>query len=115
MSRKLNLYLTDILTSISNIQSDATELTYEQLLQDRRTKDAITHNLFIIGESTKQIPQSIREKYSYIPWQQIAGMRDMIAHAYFNLNPRIIWNVIQQDLEPLKTCIEQMQQNDSLE
>ena len=82
MSRNLKLYLVDILNSIDNIQSDTTNISYEEFVQDRRTKDAVILNLLIIGEATKQIPQDIRDQHPEIQWKQIAGMRDMIAHAY---------------------------------
>jgi uncharacterized protein with HEPN domain len=114
MSRNLKLYLADILDSISNIQSDTAEISYEELVQDRRTKDAIILNLLIIGEAVKQIPQDIRAQYPEIQWKQIAGMRDMIAHAYFSINTRIIWNVIQNDLAPLKNCIDDIKVNESM-
>ena len=115
MSRKLSLYLTDILTSISNIQRYTDQLSYEDLIEDQRTLDAVTHNLLIIGEATKQIPDTLHSGYPQIQWKAIAGMRDMIAHAYFSINTRIVWNVIQQDLQPLKNCIEQIQQDENLD
>ncbi|MDB9494856.1 DUF86 domain-containing protein [Spirulina major CS-329] len=106
MSRQLSLYLNDILSSIAKIQIYASHLSYEELVADEKTLDAVTHNLLIIGEATKQIPDTLREQYPQIPWQQIAGIRDIIAHAYFTINPRIIWNVIQQELVPLQNCIQ---------
>lgn len=115
MSRKLSLYLTDIVTSISKIQRYTAELGYEELIQDELTLDAITHNLLIIGEATKQIPDTLRNNYPQIQWKAIAGMRDIIAHAYFSINTRIVWNVIQQHLQPLKDCIEQIQQDDNID
>jgi uncharacterized protein with HEPN domain len=115
MSRKLSLYLTDILTSISKIQRYTDKLSYEELIEDQRTLDAVTHNLLIIGEATKQISDTLRSRYPQIQWQAIAGMRDIIAHAYFSINSRIVWNVIQQDLQPLKNCIEQIQKDENLD
>jgi uncharacterized protein with HEPN domain len=115
MSRNLSLYLTDILTSISKIQRYTAGLSYEDLIQNELTLDAVIHNLLIIGEAAKQIPDELRSKYSQIQWRAIAGMRDLIAHAYFSINPRIVWNVIQQDLQPLKNCIEQIQQNENFD
>jgi uncharacterized protein with HEPN domain len=109
MSRDLTLYLDDILTSIHNIQTDTSDLNYNTFTKDRKTKDAVILNLLIIGESTKQIPKTIREQYPQIQWKQIAGMRDIIAHAYFSLNTKIVWGVIQDDLVALKTTIEQIQ------
>ncbi|WP_347278281.1 DUF86 domain-containing protein [Limnothrix sp. FACHB-1088] len=102
----------DILNSIDNIQSDTTNISYEEFVQDRRTKDAVILNLLIIGEATKQIPQDIRDQHSEIQWKQIAGMRDMIAHAYFSINNKIVWNIIENDLDFLKTCIKNIQSNE---
>lgn len=115
MSRNLSLYLTDILTSISKIQRYTIGLSYENLIQNELILDAVIHNLLIIGEATTQIPDPLRSKYPQIQWKAIAGMRDMIAHAYFSINTRIVWNVIQQDLQPLQDCIEQLQQNEDLD
>ncbi len=115
MSRKLSFYLSDILKSISNIQSYTANITYDELIQDQKTLDAITYNLLIIGEATKQVPNNLRSKYSQIEWKQIAGIRDIIAHAYFSINTRIVWNIIENELITLKDCIELIQQNEDLE
>jgi uncharacterized protein with HEPN domain len=88
-------------------------MSYEQLIQDTKTFDAIIHNFMIIGEATKQIPDNLRSQYPHIPWREIAGMRDIITHTYFTINSRIVWNVICQDLAPLQQCIELIQQNNS--
>lgn len=106
MSRQLRLYLDDIVNSICKIEKYTKALTYDEFISDEKTLDAVIHNLLIIGEATKQIPSEIRIKYPQIQWQQIAGMRDIIAHAYFTINTRIVWNVIPQELNLLKTCIE---------
>lgn len=115
MSRSLRLYLTDILSSIHKIQKYAENLTYEQLCQDERTLDAITHNLQIIGEATKRIPDSLRIKYPEIDWKKIAGLRDIIAHTYFYVNTKIVWSIIQTKLDPLKNCVELILQNEEIE
>lgn len=106
MSRNLSLYLADILSSIDNIQSYTRSMTYDELIADRRTLDAVIHNFYIIGEATKQIPETIRIKYPQVEWKKIAGLRDIIAHAYFSLNTQIIWSIIQTKLEPLKATVE---------
>lgn len=115
MSRNLSLYLTDILTSINKIKKYTTSLTYDQLVNEEKTLDAVVYNLMIIGEATKQIPQDLRNKYSQIEWRQIAGLRDIIAHGYFTVNTQIVWNIIQSKLEQLKTCIELILETENLE
>lgn len=100
MSRPLNLYLSDIINSIDKIQNYTANLTYDRLCEDDKTLDAVVHNLLIIGEATKQFPHSMRLKYPQIEWKEIAGLRDIIAHNYFSLNEKIIWDIIQTELHP---------------
>ncbi|HIJ11878.1 TPA: DUF86 domain-containing protein [Candidatus Woesearchaeota archaeon] len=42
------------------------------------------------------------ETYPNVPWKDIAGMRDIIAHAYFKINLDRIWNIIEKELSPLR-------------
>ncbi|MEC4803164.1 MAG: DUF86 domain-containing protein [Jaaginema sp. PMC 1079.18] len=114
MSRNLNLYLADILNSIAKIQKYVTDLTYRDFCADDKTLDAVIHNLLIIGEATKQIPDSLRSKYSQIEWQKIAGIRDIIAHTYFYINPKIVWNIITTQLVPLQTTVQLILNNEDL-
>jgi uncharacterized protein with HEPN domain len=109
MSRHLSLYLNDIIESIERIQKYAFNISYEQLIEDEKTFDAIVHNLMIIGEAVKQVPDELRKEYLQIPWREIAGMRDIITHTYFRINSRLVWNVINQDLVQLKECIQSIQ------
>jgi uncharacterized protein with HEPN domain len=59
----------------------------------------------IIGEATKNIPKNIREKYTQIPWKDIAGMRDRLIHAYSEVDLRLVWMTIKQRLPELKSII----------
>ncbi|MDE1811113.1 MAG: DUF86 domain-containing protein [Candidatus Micrarchaeota archaeon] len=59
-------------------------------------------NLIVIGEAAKAIPQEIRETQGSVPWSAIAQFRDKITHQYFNINIRIVWDVVQNQLPGLK-------------
>jgi len=56
MSRNLALYLDDILTSIAKIERYTANMTREAFVTDERTFDAVAHNLQVIGEAVKNIP-----------------------------------------------------------
>ncbi|MDJ1174031.1 HepT-like ribonuclease domain-containing protein [Roseofilum capinflatum] len=92
MSRSLRLYLDDILKSINKIQRYTTQMSQDQLVADERTFDAVVHNLQIIGEATKSIPEDIRNRYTSIDWQKIIGLRNIIVHTYFSVDDEIIWD-----------------------
>ncbi|MBE9048165.1 DUF86 domain-containing protein [Pleurocapsales cyanobacterium LEGE 10410] len=108
MSRNLRLHLSDILTSIGKIERYTIGMSYEQLVADELTFDAVVHNLQIIGEAVKNIPPEIRDRYPEVEWRKIAGLRDIIAHAYFTIDDRIVWDIIQNKLSTLHQNIEQI-------
>ncbi len=115
MSRDLSLYLTDIINSVDRIKDYTRNMNYDDFVEDIKTYDAVIHNLQIIGEATKQVPEIIRQKYPDIPWRQVAGLRDVIAHTYFMVNPEIVWNILNTELKSLRDCIALILQNEVLQ
>lgn len=108
MSRNLRLYLSDILTSISKIKRYTAGMSYEQLITDELSFDAVVHNLQIIGEAVKNIPSEIRDRYPQVEWRKMAGLRDVIAHAYFTIDDQIVWDIVQNKLDDLHQKIQQI-------
>jgi len=103
--RGVKLYLTDIDDAISAIQSYSKDISFEQLQNDRKTREAIILNFVVIGEAIKKIPQEIIDQYQDIPWTEFAGMRDKMVHGYFQISPTIIWETIHHDLAPLSSVV----------
>ncbi len=62
-----------------------------------------------IGEGFKRIDaktnQLLLPQRPEIPWRQVVGMRDHIAHGYFDINTDFVWDVIQNDLTPLQEAV----------
>jgi uncharacterized protein with HEPN domain len=89
------LYLEDILSSGAKILRYTEGMTCEDFIRDERTYDAVVRNLQIIGEVVKNVPMEFRDKYKQIEWRKIAGLRDILAHAYFSLEDEILWDVVE--------------------
>ncbi len=65
---------------------------------DEKTVFAVIRALEVAGEAVKCIPVEIREKYPDIPWREMAGMRDILIHQYFGVNPEVVWKTISVDV-----------------
>ena len=76
--------------------------SYESFSQDADFRDVIKTNLFQIGENANLLSEECKEKLSVIPWHQVVGMRNMIAHAYVKIDDRIIWNTVQDDIAVMR-------------
>lgn len=108
MKRDYRLFIEDILDCIEKIEQFVGNLSFDEFVKDDKTSSAVVRKLEIIGEATKNIPMSIREKYEDLPWNDMAKMRDKIIHAYFGINYKIIWNVIKERLPEIKPTIRQI-------
>ena len=72
--------------------------------------DAACMVLIAIGESIKNLDKLTNGKmlptYPNIPWKRVMGMRDVIAHHYFDVDTDVVYSVISKELSPLKSAIE---------
>lgn len=79
-------------------------MTKEEFLNDVKTQQAVTMNLVIIGEAATRLMQdhsNFTETCSNIPWPQMKGMRNRIAHGYFEVNLDLVWGTVQTSLPDL--------------
>ncbi len=66
---------------------------------------SVLYSIGVIGEAVKAIDPDFKAAHPDIPWRAIAGIRDRIVHEYFRTNTRRIWDVVQDDLEPLEMAL----------
>lgn len=115
MCRNYLLYLEDILESTDKIQNYAGDLSYEDILQDKMRIDAIVRNFEIIGEASGKISQEVRDKFPSVEWRKISNFRNILAHEYFGIKYKIMWDIIKNKLPQLekqiKAIVEQEKSN----
>ena len=70
--RTIALFIQDVIDSIEKIQMYTRDMSYEQFLEDEKTRDAVVRNLEVIGEAVKNIPESYREMFSEVAWRGVS-------------------------------------------
>ena len=108
MTRDYKLFIKDVADAINDIEVFIGEMRYEEFLIDKKTQKAVVWQIHVVGEATKNIPESMREKYKEVPWKYMARIRDKIAHFYFGIDYEIVWNVIKEKLPEIKSMIEKI-------
>lgn len=98
------LYLGHILSAITDIEDFASD-GREAFMADRKTQSAVIRQLEIVGEAVKQLSETLRSEHPEIPWRLIAGARDRLIHAYFQVDLDSVWAMVAGDLPTLKRRI----------
>lgn len=96
-------YLKHILDAIRDIERSIENLSKQKFDKNKDVKDATIRRIEIIGEAVKNISPELKKKYPEIEWKRIAGARDVMIHAYFNVDFDVVWDIINQDIPVLKT------------
>lgn len=106
MTRKPLLFLKDILNAIERIES-YTRNGKEEFLNSPSLQDATLFRLQTIGEAVNQLPDGLKEKHPEIPWRQIVGFRNLLAHVYWQVDLTTVWTILEPEgeLAALKVVI----------
>ena len=73
-------------------------------LEDKRTQQAVIMSLIIIGEAATKVMDSyatFTQAHPEVPWRSMRGMRNRIAHGYFDINLDVVWETVQTALPEL--------------
>ena len=80
----------------------------EEFLDDKRTQQAVILNLMVLGEAASKLltdDAELIKRHPEIPWRSIKGMRNRIAHGYFEINLDVVWTTTQDDLPKLRQLV----------
>lgn len=79
-------------------------MSKDDFLADKRTQQAVIMSLIIIGEAATKVMDQYAEfsaQHPEVPWRSMRGMRNHIAHGYFDINLDVVWETVQSALPEL--------------
>lgn len=104
--RNSAVYLRDMLDAAEKAASFVDGLTRKEFLENDDEKVfAVTRAPEVIGEAAKQVPASVTHRYPEIPWRAVAGSRDKLLNAYFDMPPALLWSTVEDDLPLLRPAL----------
>jgi uncharacterized protein with HEPN domain len=77
-------------------------------VQNELVYDAVLRNLEVLDEAAKKVPEDVRNRYPWVEWRAIAGLRDVLAHAYFALDDATLWDIVAQKVPALAEALRQI-------
>lgn len=100
--------LQDYLNHMQQAAADACSfvggLNKEDFLQDRRTQQAVVMSLVILGEASTKVMdryETFALAHPQVPWRSMRGMRNRIAHGYFDIDLDVVWETVRTALPQL--------------
>lgn len=101
----MRLRIKDIEQSIDRISTYIEGIDFEAFSGDRKTVDAVIHNIQIIGEAAIALPDSVASRYPAVPWANIRAMRHILVHGYFAVDLEIVWSTAKHRLPELRRAL----------
>ena len=116
MARSEEQYLADIDQAMADARRFAEDHDLEDFLEDRQLRYAIERALEIIGEATANLSEEVKDRDQSLPWSEMRGLRNIVAHAYHRVDPTRVWQVIVQDLpqthEKIRALLEEVREGE---
>lgn len=96
----------DMWNAAQDIVNFTAGMSQDSLKSDRRTQAAILYEIIVVGEAANRLSRDFQAQHPNIPWKDIVGMRNILAHQYDEVGIDEVWDVVQRDIPELMTLIE---------
>ncbi len=101
-------YLQDILDNMARVRRFVEGMTMEEMAGDDKTDFAVRYALQTVGEAANRIPREIQKMYPDIPWKEMIGMRNAMAHGYDRMIYAEIWKAIHESIPRVQPRVAEM-------
>ena len=106
MSSKNDILIRKIIAYIDKINAYLVDIDKSAFLADTKLTEACVFNLLQIGELANRFDEDFRQTHKNIPWHKVRGLRNKLAHEYEGVNIGLVWDILKNDLNPLRQQFE---------
>ncbi len=101
-------YLLDILESARLAVSYVASQTQDEFLGDVQCQDSVIRRLEIMGEAARRVSVETRSAHPDLPWSDMIGMRNILAHEYDDVDLAIVWRTVLTQLPGIVARLESL-------
>lgn len=101
-------YLAHIEAAVLEIKAYTAGMSQEAYEADRKTQRAVERDLQIIGDAAHKLSKALQDQNPEIPWNDVYAARNVVVHYYFGVNQKVLWDIMQNDLEPLLKKVQEL-------
>lgn len=104
-------YLQHMRQAAADAMTFAEGMSRDDFLADKRTQQAVIMSLIVLGEAATKVMDRHPEfasAHTQVPWRNMRGMRNRIAHGYFDIDLDVVWDTVQNALPPLRVALKEM-------
>ena len=106
-------YLQDIIRAARLAMDYVAGVSMQDFLSNFQRQDAVVRRLEMIGEAARRVSKDSRDAMPELPWNRMISMRNMLIHEYDDVDYRIVWETVVNDLPPLVSALEKRLETDA--
>lgn len=102
-------YFLDIYECVIDILNYTSSVSFYEFEKDKMRRLAVERQLEVIGQAANKISSEVQNEYGSIPWSQIIGLRNKLAHDYGEILAKRIWDISRKSIPELLTEMKKIQ------
>ena len=112
MIRTAQERIEDIRAAIARAQQSVDLLESEDIAVVEAAWDSIIHQIEIIGEAVRNLPDELKKTNPAVPWAAVRATRNFVTHTYWGIDYDLILDVVETKLPELDSALDQIQHKD---
>ncbi len=92
----------DMVEAIERVRDVTAAVSLNDFENDWTKRWLVERGVEIVSEASRHLPDDLKQRHASIPWRQVAGIGNVLRHAYEHVAADILWKLAKEDLVPLE-------------